>query len=94
MVGFGLILLSAFGLFNWGMMFSGLFVVLAAGYILYYTSNILHHYRTDQHVAAALALFAAVALLLSLKLWNTPFASVASDTQRTNRQVCSRDSHA
>ena len=38
-------------------------VLLASGYILYDTSNILHHYRTDQHVAAALALFASVALL-------------------------------
>ncbi|MEM1213908.1 MAG: Bax inhibitor-1 family protein [Planctomycetota bacterium] len=38
-------------------------VFLACGYILYYTSNILHHYRTNQHVAAALALFGAVALL-------------------------------
>ena len=38
-------------------------VVLASGYILYDTSNILHHYRTNQHVAAALALFASVALL-------------------------------
>jgi uncharacterized protein len=38
-------------------------VVLMSGYILYYTSNVLHHYRTDQHVAAALALFAAVATL-------------------------------
>ena len=38
-------------------------VVFACGYILYYTSNILHHYRTDQYVAAALALFASVALL-------------------------------
>jgi FtsH-binding integral membrane protein len=38
-------------------------VALASGAIIYNTSNILHHYRTDQHVAAALALFAAVALL-------------------------------
>ena len=38
-------------------------VVLASGYILFYTSNILHEYRTDQYVAAALALFASVALL-------------------------------
>ncbi|MEM7034525.1 MAG: permease, partial [Chloroflexota bacterium] len=28
------------------------------------TSNVLHHYRPDQHVAAALSLFASVALLL------------------------------
>jgi uncharacterized protein len=38
-------------------------VALASGTIIYSTSNVLHHYRTDQHVAAALALFAAVALL-------------------------------
>jgi len=38
-------------------------IALACGYILYDTSNILHHYRTDQHVAAALALFASVAVL-------------------------------
>ncbi|MBC8355933.1 MAG: US12 family protein [Planctomycetes bacterium] len=46
-----------------GMWFSGAMVVLAAGYILYDTSNVLHHYRTNQHVAASLALFASVALL-------------------------------
>jgi FtsH-binding integral membrane protein len=38
-------------------------VALASGFILYDTSNVLHHYRTDQHVAAALQLFASVALL-------------------------------
>jgi FtsH-binding integral membrane protein len=38
-------------------------ILLASGYILYDTSNVLHHYRTDQYVAASLALFAAVALL-------------------------------
>lgn len=43
--------------------FAWLMVVLASGYILYHTSNVLHHYRTDQHVAASLALFSSVALL-------------------------------
>jgi len=38
-------------------------IALACGYILYSTSNVLHHYRIGQHVAASLALFAAVALL-------------------------------
>lgn len=38
-------------------------VALASGSIIYQTSNVLHQYRTDQHVAASLALFAAVALL-------------------------------
>ncbi|MCA9153590.1 MAG: US12 family protein [Planctomycetales bacterium] len=46
-----------------GLVFSTAMVALAAGYILYDTSNVLHRYRTDQHVAAALALFASVALL-------------------------------
>ncbi len=46
-----------------GAVFSGLMVVLASGYILYDTSNVLHHYRTDQYVGASLALFSGVAML-------------------------------
>lgn len=46
-----------------GIWFSIAMIVLASGYILYNTSNILHHYRTDQPVAASLALFSSVALL-------------------------------
>jgi FtsH-binding integral membrane protein len=46
-----------------GLWFSFAMVALASGFILYDTSNVLYHYRTDQHVAAALALFASVALL-------------------------------
>ncbi len=49
--------------FNLGVWFTALMIIAACGYILYYTSNVMHHYRTDQYVAAALALFAAVALL-------------------------------
>jgi FtsH-binding integral membrane protein len=49
--------------FQLGVWFSGAMVALAAGYILYDTSNVLHRYRVDQHVAASLALFASVALL-------------------------------
>lgn len=52
-----------FNLSIFGVVFSGAMVVLAAGYILYDTSNVLHHYRTDQHVGAALALFSGVAML-------------------------------
>lgn len=59
----GVIIASAIFGFSLGVFFSGAMVVLAGGYILYYTSNVLHHYRTHQHVAAALALFSAVALL-------------------------------
>jgi FtsH-binding integral membrane protein len=46
-----------------GMWFSFAMIALASGYILYQTSNIMLHYRTDQHVAAALALFSSVAML-------------------------------
>jgi FtsH-binding integral membrane protein len=48
---------------NLGMWFSFGMVALMSGYILYQTSNIMLHYRTDQHVAAALALFSSVATL-------------------------------
>lgn len=51
-----------FGL-NVGIWFVWAMVVLASGYILYDTSNVLYRYRTDQYVAASLALFASVALL-------------------------------
>lgn len=60
---FGAILLGAFGLLNLGTGFCMLLVVFASGAILYDTSNVLHHYRTEQYVAASLALFASVGLL-------------------------------
>ncbi len=49
--------------FGLGNIFSFAMVAFAGGAILYDTSNILHRYRTDQHVAASLSLFASVALL-------------------------------
>ena len=49
--------------FSLGLLFCGAMVVLACGFILYDTSNVLHHYRVDQHVGASLELFASVALL-------------------------------
>lgn len=60
---FGAMILGMFGLLNFGTGFMMLLVVFAAGAILYDTSNVLHHYRTEQYVAAALALFASVGLL-------------------------------
>lgn len=54
---------TIFQLDIFGVVFSALMVVLASGYILYDTSNVLHHYRTEQHVAASLALFSGVAML-------------------------------
>ena len=58
-----LIVASAFGLFSLGLIFTVAMILLMCGYILYHTSNVLHHYHTDQHVAASLALFASVATL-------------------------------
>jgi FtsH-binding integral membrane protein len=58
-----LIVVSIIFGFDLGAWFSVLMIVMASGYILYQTSAIMHQYRTDQYVAAALALFASVALL-------------------------------
>jgi FtsH-binding integral membrane protein len=49
--------------FNLGTFFSVGMIALAGGAILYDTSNVLHHYPEDRYVAAALELFASVALL-------------------------------
>lgn len=62
-VALGVIVASILFGFQLGTIFSVIMVAFAGAYILYYTSNVLHHYRTDQHVAASLALFAAVALM-------------------------------
>lgn len=59
----GFIALAILFGFNIGPMFMYAMVALACGYILYDTSNVLHHYRIGQHVAASLALFASVVLL-------------------------------
>ena len=62
-VALGLIICSVLFGFQLGVMFSAAMILFAAGCILYDTSNILLRYRTDQHVAASLSLFASVALL-------------------------------
>ena len=59
----GVIVCSILFGFNLGIVFIAAILLLASGYILYDTSNVLHHYRIGQHVAAALALFASVALM-------------------------------
>lgn len=60
----GLIVCSL--LFNFSLpilLFSGAMIVFASCAILYSTSNVMRHYHPTQHVAAALSLFASVALL-------------------------------
>jgi FtsH-binding integral membrane protein len=63
-IAMGVIVCSIIFGFNLGLLFSSVMVLFAAGSILYTTSNIIHHYRTDQYVAAALSLFSGVMLLL------------------------------
>lgn len=59
----GLLIAAMIGGFNVGLVFTVVMIAIAAGFIIYDTSNIIHHYGTDQHVAASLNLFASVALL-------------------------------
>ncbi len=49
--------------FQLGTFFSVAMIALAGAAILYDTSNVLHHYPEDRYVAAALELFASVALM-------------------------------
>ncbi len=63
LVAIGTIVVGILFGFNLGTWFSGAMVLLAAGSILYTTSQIIRQYRTDQYVAASLGLFAGVALL-------------------------------
>jgi FtsH-binding integral membrane protein len=58
-----LILCSIIFGFSLGIMFAALMIVVFAGWILYDTSEILHNYPTNMHVAASLALFASLAML-------------------------------
>jgi len=62
-VALGVIVASIFFGFSLGIIFSAIMVLFASVAILYDTSQVLHHYRTNQHVAASLSLFASVALL-------------------------------
>jgi FtsH-binding integral membrane protein len=59
----GFIVIAIVFQFNPGPIFTYAMIAFACSYILYDTSNVLHHYRIGQHVAASLALFASVALL-------------------------------
>lgn len=49
--------------FSLGLWFSGAMVLLAAGSIIYQTSNMVHQYHEEQYVAASLGLFASLMLM-------------------------------
>lgn len=58
-----LIVLAVIFGFNLGLLFSVAMVALAGASILYDTSNVLHHYRNEHYVSAALDLFSSLAML-------------------------------
>ena len=62
-IAMGLIVASILFGFSLGLWFSGAMILFAAGSVLYSTSNIIHEYHTEQHVAASLSLFSSVGLL-------------------------------
>jgi len=65
--GIGMFAVGVLGMifgFSLGLFFSGAMVVLLCGYILYDTSNVMHRFQTNQHVAASLALFASIATMM------------------------------
>ncbi len=63
LVALGLIILALIFGFNLGLFFSFAMVALMSAAILYSASNVMYHYRTNQHVGAALYIFAAVMTL-------------------------------
>ena len=62
-VAFGLIVVSIFAGFSLGVFFIVAMIALMCCFILYETSNVLHHYHTSQHVAASLAIVSSLATL-------------------------------
>ncbi len=62
-IAIGLIVAGILFGFNLGLWFSVGMCVLAAGSILYQTSNVIHKYGTEDYVPAALGLFASLMLL-------------------------------
>jgi FtsH-binding integral membrane protein len=63
MIALGVIVAGVIFGFSLGLFFCFAMVALLSGFILYETSNVMLHYRTTQHVAAALALFSSIATL-------------------------------
>jgi FtsH-binding integral membrane protein len=62
-VAMGLIVASMLFGFSLGLWFTGGMILFAAASVLYSTSNIIHEFHTQQHVAASLSLFSSVGLL-------------------------------
>jgi FtsH-binding integral membrane protein len=66
----GLVVAFCFiGTISFGLVIAFLVIALVSGTILFQTSAVLYHYRTDQYVAAALGLFSSLATLFYYILW-------------------------
>lgn len=62
-IALGLIIAGSIFGFDLGLWFSVGMCVLAAGSILFQTSNLIHNYSTEQYIPAAIGLFASLMLL-------------------------------
>ncbi|CAA6800009.1 MAG: Permease [uncultured Thiotrichaceae bacterium] len=62
-VALGMIVASMIFGFSLGLFFAAAMIILAAASMLYQTSEVIHNYHTDQHVAASLGLFSSVGLM-------------------------------
>lgn len=62
-IALGLIVASVIFGFSLGLFFAAAMIILMAATLLYQTSEIIHHYNTNQHVAASLGLFSSVGML-------------------------------
>ncbi|MCS6978455.1 MAG: Bax inhibitor-1 family protein [Gemmatales bacterium] len=62
-VALGIIVAAILFGFTLGLVFSFAMVALMSAAILYGTSNVMYHYRTDQYVGAALYIFSAIMTL-------------------------------
>lgn len=63
MIALGVIVCAILFGFSLGLFFSFAMVALMAGFILYQTSQVMLHWQTNMHVAAALMLFSSIATL-------------------------------
>lgn len=62
-VALGIIVCAMIFGFGLGLWFSGAMILFSAFVVLYQTSAIIHRFDSNQYVAAALGLFAAIALM-------------------------------
>ena len=62
-VALGVIVASMIFGFSLGLFFAAAMIILAAASMLYQTSEVIHNYHTDQHVAASLGLFSSVGMM-------------------------------